>query len=120
MPEEDVERKGVFADQVRTFKADTLEELAVKIGQDPATFVKTVEDYNALCEAGTDTEFGKDPKYLIPVKQAPFYGIHRRMRCSTICAGLEVNGETRRSRRRRADRGPVRHRQLRRQLLWRR
>ncbi len=42
MPEEDVERKGVFADQVRTFKADTLEELAVKIGQDPATFVKTV------------------------------------------------------------------------------
>lgn len=93
MPEEDVERKGVFADQVRTFKADTLEELAVKIGQDPATFVKTVEDYNALCEAGADTEFGKDPKYLIPVKQAPFYGIHRRMRCSTICAGLEVNGE---------------------------
>lgn len=93
MPEEDVERKGVFADQVRTFKADTLEELAVKIGQDPATFVKTVENYNALCEAGADTEFGKDPKYLIPVKQAPFYGIHRRMRCSTICAGLEVNGE---------------------------
>lgn len=42
---------------------------------------------------GADTEFGKDPKYLIPVKQAPFYGIHRRMRCSTICAGLEVNSE---------------------------
>ena len=93
MPEENVERKGVFADQVRTFKADTLEELAKKIGQDPKTFVQTVNDYNKLCEDGADTEFGKNPKYLVPVKQAPFYGIHRRVRCSTICAGLEVNGQ---------------------------
>ena len=93
MPEEDVERKAVFADQVRTFKADTLEELAEKIGQDPTTFKQTVEDYNALCDAGADTEFGKDPQYLKPVRQAPFYGIHRRMRLSTICSGLEVNGK---------------------------
>ncbi len=91
MPEENVERKGVFADQVRTFKANTLEELATKIGQDPATFKKTVDEYNALCDAGADTEFGKDPQYLKPVRQAPFYAIHRRMRLSTICSGLEVN-----------------------------
>ena len=91
MPEEDVERKAVFADQVRTFKANTLEELAEKIGQDPKTFAKTVEEYNALCDAGADSEFGKDPQYLKPVRQAPFYAIHRRMRLSTICSGLEVD-----------------------------
>ena len=31
MPEEDVERVGVFPDAIRTFKADTLEELAEKL-----------------------------------------------------------------------------------------
>ncbi len=49
MPEESGEKKGVYEDQVATFKADTLDELAKKLGiTDAAAFKKSVERYNAL------------------------------------------------------------------------
>ena len=34
-------------------KANTLEDLAVKIGVDPATFMATLNAYNAACQPGT-------------------------------------------------------------------
>lgn len=59
------------------FCADTLEELAGYLyPQDKAaqqTFLATVEEYNHICESGQDTDFGKDPHFLIPVQEPPFY-----------------------------------------------
>ena len=73
------------------FKADTLEELAGKMGLDPEALTATVEAYNAACDAGEDAEFGKDPKYLKPVKGAPYYGIVGSSWCYSTCGGLDVN-----------------------------
>ncbi|MBM6998564.1 FAD-binding protein [bacterium] len=56
-------------------QADTLEELAEKLGIDAETFVETVSRYNDLCDAGQDFDFGKEPFRLSPVREAPFYGI---------------------------------------------
>jgi uncharacterized protein with FMN-binding domain len=56
--------------------ADTLEELADALGYDAdqkATFLATIEQYNSLCDAGVDTDFGKDPRFLNAVKEGPFY-----------------------------------------------
>ena len=56
--------------------ADTLEELADMLSlseTEKAAFLETVEQYNSLCDAGKDTDFGKDPHFLFPVRQAPFY-----------------------------------------------
>lgn len=92
MPEEDVERKGVFEGQINTFKANTLEELADKLEiKDKAAFLETVERYNALAEAGKDEDFGKPAKFLAPIDTPPFYGIHRHVRMSAICSGVDVN-----------------------------
>ncbi|WP_350455343.1 FAD-binding protein [Slackia heliotrinireducens] len=93
MPEEDVERVGVFSDQIRTFKADTLEELAEKLEiTDVDTFVQTVADYNAIAEAGADTQFGVPAESLTTIDTPPFYGIHRHVRMSSICGGgVDVN-----------------------------
>ena len=94
MPEEEVEggKKGVLEYYTRTFKADTLEELAEKLLiTDVDAFVATVERYNELCEAGLDEDFGKDAQYLAPVVNPPFWGIHRHVRISAITAGVEVN-----------------------------
>ena len=44
----DVLEKGIEMDYI--YKADTLEELAEKIGVDPATLAKTVADYNSYCD----------------------------------------------------------------------
>lgn len=56
-------------------KADTLEELADKMGVDREAFLAQIEQYNAFCEAGEDTQFGKPAPFLQPVKQGPFYAL---------------------------------------------
>ena len=91
MPEESGEKKGVYEDQVATFKADTLDELATKLGiTDAAAFKKSVERYNALAAEGKDEDFGKDGKWLTTIDTPPFYGIHRKVRVSAIVSGVHV------------------------------
>lgn len=53
--------------------ADTLDELAAYIGVDAETFKATVERYNGFCETGVDEDFGKDPHFLQPIAEGPFY-----------------------------------------------
>lgn len=59
------EGKGVF-------EADTLEELAQKMGIDAAELSKTVDGINASYESGTEDEFGRTWKCAM---EGPFYGI---------------------------------------------
>ncbi len=64
-------------------RAETLEELAEAIAQDPenggkmdtATFVDTITKFNEYCEAGEDPEFHVVGTGLTPVVQAPFYAL---------------------------------------------
>ena len=65
-------------DSGKLMQADTLDELADKLGFEGAykeNFLKSVERYNELCDGGVDLDFGKQKKDLRPVKDAPFYGI---------------------------------------------
>ena len=57
-------------------KADTLEELAEKMGfVGVQEFVQTVANYNSYCDAGEDLEFGRDPEKMMKIEKAPFYAI---------------------------------------------
>ncbi len=71
--------------------ADTLEELAEKLQMDPATFTSTVQRYNELCEKGVDEDFGKPAYRMMPLSQAPYYGV--RQGASLLCTldGLRIN-----------------------------
>lgn len=74
-------------------KANTIEELAEMLGLNPEKLSKTVETYNAHCEAGVDPEFNKPANLLVSVAKGPFYGIEvRGLLASTDC-GLRVNGK---------------------------
>ena len=76
------------------YAADTLEELADKLEiADKAAFVASVKRYNELAAAGKDEDFGKPANYLVPVDTPPFYGIHRHVRMSAICSGVDVNAK---------------------------
>jgi fumarate reductase flavoprotein subunit len=55
-------------------KADTIDELARKLGLPAAPLKATVEKYNKFCKTGIDEEYGKRPGLLIPVEHPPFYG----------------------------------------------
>ena len=60
------------------FEADSIEELAKKLGIEPAVLKATVDEYNRFCEKGHDDLFAKDPRYLRPVKGPRFYAIRER------------------------------------------
>ncbi len=91
MPEDPSPKENVYPSQTNTYVADTLEKLAKKLECDPKTFVANIKRYNELCKTGKDDDFGKPADKMAPVEKAPFYGIHRRVRISTICSGMLVN-----------------------------
>lgn len=53
--------------------ADTLEELAKKMGVPTEGLKKTVARYNELCAKGHDDDFGKRKELMTPVVKPPFY-----------------------------------------------
>ena len=56
-------------------KADTIEELAEKLGRDPEVLKATIDKWNAACAAGVDEEFGRDPSKMAPIDTAPYYAV---------------------------------------------
>ena len=77
------------------FTADTLEDLAKQIGADEAAFLKTVDDYNKLCEDGSDTQFGKPSNYLTTVDTPPFYASKIKVAVLVVPFGVNVDSHTR-------------------------
>lgn len=55
-------------------QADTLPELAEKLGLPADALEATVARYNELAYAGNDEDFGKEAFRLTPVDKGPFYG----------------------------------------------
>lgn len=74
-------------------KADTIEELAEKLGLDKEALAKTVDNYNKYCENGVDEEYGKSADMLLPVSKAPFYGGKVTPTLFTTVGGLKVNSQ---------------------------
>jgi len=73
------------------FVADSVEELAKKIGITPAVLKATVEEYNGFCEKGHDDLFAKDPKYLRPLKGPKFYAVKARTIFLGTLGGIKIN-----------------------------
>lgn len=55
-------------------KADTLEELAQKLGIPEAQLLSTVAEYNAACDGEKADSFGRSRSLMRPIRQGPFYG----------------------------------------------
>ena len=79
---------GVFPELIDTFRADTIEELAEKMGLPVEATVASFNRYNEMCEKGEDLDFGKKPEFLHKFVTAPFWGNRRHIRCSSITAGV--------------------------------
>lgn len=56
-------------------KADTLQELADKIGVNSDNLSKTVRNYNRFCNTRKDLDYGRNPKTLKAIKKAPYYAV---------------------------------------------
>ncbi len=73
------------------YTADTLEELAEMMGVDVDVFLAEVENYNAMYEAGEDTQFHKRAELLTSISEPPFYALKFGPSLLTMPGGLEVN-----------------------------
>jgi succinate dehydrogenase/fumarate reductase flavoprotein subunit len=76
------------------FVADSLEELVAQTGIKPEGLRQNVEEYNQACEAGVDELFGKNPRYLRPVKQPKFYAIKMYSGAHGTLGGIKINYKT--------------------------
>lgn len=74
-----------------TLEADSLEELADKMGVPPENLVATVDRYNELCDLGEDLDFGKRPEVMGKVQDPPFYAGKLVASMLTMCGGLRTN-----------------------------
>ncbi|TGD18248.1 FAD-dependent oxidoreductase [Levilactobacillus suantsaiihabitans] len=81
---------AVAANKPFIFKADTIEELAQKMGMPVDQLTQTVSRYNQAAAAGVDDEFGKDAQYLVPVNDGPYYGFKLYTGAFCTMGGLQV------------------------------
>jgi tricarballylate dehydrogenase len=83
-------------------KADTLPELANKLGLDEATFMQTLNHYNAACRVGTFDHTALDDchtegvtpaktHWARPIDTAPFYGYMLKPGITFTYLGLKTD-----------------------------
>jgi urocanate reductase len=75
-------------------QADTLDELAEKIGVPAAELAVTIKQYNAYVEQGHDPEFRKSA-FGLKVEQAPFYATPRQPSVHHTMGGLKIDTKAR-------------------------
>lgn len=81
-------------EQGEIFKADTLAELAEKVGIPPRVLEATISEYNEDVDKGHDSHFLKDPAQMVRVEKPPFYAAPRRAgQLSTSAVGPRINAD---------------------------
>ncbi len=81
------------------YSADSIEELAEKIGVPAENLVKTIETYNAAVDAGVDAEFGRkldatDNNYNLAINKIEgekYYAIRLHALCVMTLGGVTAN-----------------------------
>ena len=72
-------------------RAETLDELAEKIGVPAKTFAATVARYNTMVKNGRDADFGKNPERLTPLTEPPYYAGLTKQEFLVVLGGLNAN-----------------------------
>ena len=83
-------RIGCMLDPDCVAIADTIEELAEKMGMSADALRATVDTYNGYVDAGVDGDFGKEG-LTMRIEEPPFYGLKASMIRHIARNGLRVN-----------------------------
>jgi succinate dehydrogenase/fumarate reductase flavoprotein subunit len=74
-------------------RAETVRELAQKMGIPSEGLEETINKYNKSCQAGEDPEFGRANKTLIPVKAPPYYAMELCLTIINTMGGAKRNSK---------------------------
>ena len=91
----DYTKKGIDSalESGSLIKADTLDELATKMGVPVDAFKATVKRYNELAGKGVDEDFGKNGEMMTAIDTAPFYAAYNSLALLVVLGGLDVNSK---------------------------
>ena len=76
-------------------KADTLEELAEKMGINAENLKATVEAYGKAVETDKDEQFGREAAMISKIDTAPFYAASGKPSNHICAGGIETDGQAR-------------------------
>jgi fumarate reductase flavoprotein subunit len=82
-------KRGIKESKV--YEAESIEELAIKVGINPEKLKITVEEYNDCCNKNYDFLFFKDRRYLHPINKPKFYACKLVIRILITEGGIRVN-----------------------------
>ncbi len=74
--------------------ADTLEELAEKMGVDQEAFTATIRRWNDMCDAGEDTDFHFPGSMMHKIDTAPFYATKEMAEALCTAGGLQITPDS--------------------------
>lgn len=77
------------------FKASSMAELAKCMDIDAEALEQSVAAYNALCAAGVDTQYGKDPSSLVALTEAPFFAFEVTANLMNTMGGVRTDARCR-------------------------
>lgn len=81
-------------DNGKIVQAESIEELAQKIGVNAKTLVTTIKQYNMDCDQNCDTQFFKEMPQRFPVRTGPFYALEvRACVIGQTGAGLNITNQ---------------------------
>lgn len=76
------------------FVADTIEELAGKLGIAYEALKKTIDEYNDMCAKGHDEIFEKEHRYMQPIQKGKFYACRFFPGAYGTLGGIKINYKT--------------------------
>jgi fumarate reductase flavoprotein subunit len=71
--------------------AGSWQEIATGIGVDGPVLQGTVDRYNESCQQGYDAAFVKNPEYLLPLTEPPFYAFKAIVALLDTVGGIRIN-----------------------------
>lgn len=77
------------------FQADTIQELAAKIGIKPNKLIKTIQNINQYTLNAHDPEFGRNPDHLVKfdLEKGPYYALKGRRAYFLTLGGVKINNQ---------------------------
>ena len=90
--QEDLDRETTYKVPA-VVKANTIGELAEKLGMDPDTLYRSVSQYNRFCRLKNDEQFHKAPEFLVPKESGPYYAVYAQRFSEAAMGGLMVNAD---------------------------
>ena len=81
--------RGVKENKV--IRADSINELAEKLGIGVKRLQATIDEYNACCAGNRDFLFAKDYRFLNPVQEGPFYALKLAIIVGITEGGIKIN-----------------------------